>query len=232
MANRALPTDTHISAISPGSLSWDLEAVRAATTKRPRKPFQSEAMAWQNVSQRGDWAALRSIIDQSKKTRGRRKNPDRVVEIHAIAGAIGEQLTLSWASEQDAQRILQATKLGNEHQRLILRAVSESAAYFLIGAAHGLGNLVVRVALLDSSAEADIRHQCRTADFSVGSDDRRAWLQLSKASEVLEHAASVSSNAHLTRCASSIKDLHDDVRFKNLEDRRGMDFHRLRDVSP
>jgi hypothetical protein len=171
------------------------------------------------------------MVDQSTANRNRFRDPDRIVEIHAIAGAIGEQLALCWAAKQDAQRVLHQTTLSDEHQRIVLRAVSESAAYFLIGATHSLGNLVVRTALLDRAAGSDVRRQRRTADFSVGSDDRRAWLQLSKASEVLGHSTSASTNIHLRRCADAIDTLATDSRFEDLDSRRGLDFHRLRPQS-
>ena len=227
-----IPPDAHISAISPSSLSWNLKAVKASPTKKSRKAFQTEAMAWQQASQLGGWAAFRSVLDQTLARRVRPKDdPDRIVEIHAIAGAIGEQLALCWAGEQDAQRVL-AAALEDEHRRLVLRAVSESAGHFLLGAAHSLGNLVVRVALLDSSAGPEVRRQLPTAaDLSAGSDDRRAWVSLSKASEILKRASAASSNTDLGRCADAIEALYLDPRFRGLEDRRGMDFHRLRPQS-
>ena len=231
MATPSIPPEAHISAISPGSLTWDLPAIKRAPTKHPRKRFRTQAMAWQQMSQTGEWAGFRSYVDLSADKKGRRNEPNRIVEIHAIAGAIGEQLALCWASEQDAQRILQSASLGDEHRRLVLRAVSESASHFLLGGAHSLGNLVIRVGLLDPSAGREIVQQRKKADFSVGSEDSRAWLSLSQASEVLDIAAGAASNVHLSRCAAVIETFYSDPRFRALEDRRGMDYHRLRPQS-
>ena len=70
-----------------------------------------------------------------------------------MAGAIGEQAGLCWGFEQDAQRF-NATrhKISEEHHRLVLRAHSEASGHFLLGAAHSLGNLGLRIALLDPRA--------------------------------------------------------------------------------
>lgn len=67
------------------------------------------AVAWQLASQRGGWAAFRSHVDQSGDRRARRKEPNRIAELHALMGVIGEQAALSWGFEQDAQRF-DATK--------------------------------------------------------------------------------------------------------------------------
>ena len=203
MASPMIPEDAHISAMSPLSLSWDAASIRRAKTKHPRKSFCSQGLAWQQVSQQGSWAAIRSVVDQSKDRKKRKQDPNRIVEIHALAGAIGEQLSLCWASEQDAQRIEQSKKMKEEHKILILRAVSEGSAHFLLGAAHSLGNLALRVALLDSVAQAYLRKEWPKADFSPGSVDRRAWVTLSVAADVLDKASSKASNPYLSRCVGS-----------------------------
>ena len=225
--------EAHISAISPDSLCWDGDAVKRAPTKSQRARFRAEAMAWQRMSQLGGWAGFRSFVDQSADRRSRKKDPDRVIEIHGIAGAIGEQLALCWAGEQDTQRIGSSTTLGEEHRTLLLRSVSESASYFLLGAAHGLGNLVLRVALLEPSIMVHVQDKRPNASFMPGSNDRRAWLTLKEAASMLKAATglSVPPNPFLSRCSDVINLLHADPRFTALDNRRGTDFHRLRPQS-
>jgi hypothetical protein len=76
--------------------------------------------------------------------------PNRLLELHGLAGAIGEQLGLGWTAEQDVQRFI-ATSAGRltEHQRLVQRALAETAAYFLLGASHSLANMVLRIVILN-----------------------------------------------------------------------------------
>jgi hypothetical protein len=70
-----------------------------------------------------------------------------------MIGAIGEQAGLCWGFEQDAQRFdATRNKISKEHHRLVLRALSEAGGHFLLGAAHSLGNLGLRIALLDPQA--------------------------------------------------------------------------------
>lgn len=93
-----------VSALMTKSLTWDRTAFARAPTRQPRRRFENEADAWQLTSQRGGWAAFRSYVDQSADRRARRKDPNRIVEFHAMIGAIGEQAGLCWGFEQDAQR--------------------------------------------------------------------------------------------------------------------------------
>ncbi len=95
---------------------------------------------------------------QSGGRRARRKEPDRIAELHALIGAIGEQAALCWGFERDAQRFdATRNKISVEHHRLVLRALSEAGGHFLLGAAHSLGNLGLRIALLDSQASLQIQ---------------------------------------------------------------------------
>jgi len=214
------------------SLTWDRSAFARAPTRHPRRRFECEAVAWQLASQRGGWAAVRSYVDHSADHRARRKDPNRIVELHAMIGAIGEQAGLCWGFEQDAQRFdATRNKITEEHHRLVLRALSEAGGHFLLGAAHSLGNLGLRIALLDPQAGPVILAAKSKADFNPGSDDKKAWLSLSMSSEILAKAASKSPNIPLRRIATAVSALTDDPRYVALDTRRGMDYHRLRPQS-
>jgi hypothetical protein len=222
----------NVSAVMARSLTWDQSAFAKAPTRHPRRRFESEAIAWQLASQRGGWAAFRSSADDSAGWRARRKDPNRIVELHAMIGAIGEQAGLCWGFEQDAQRF-DATrrKISAEHHRLVLRALSEAGGHFLLGAAHSLGNLGLRVALLDPQAGQAIQAAKPKADFTPGSDDKWAWLSLSVSSKLLAKAARESSNVPLSRIAAAVSGLAGDQHYLALDSRRGMDYHRLRPQS-
>jgi hypothetical protein len=225
-------SEWNVSAVTARSLTWDRSAFAKAPARHPRSRFEKEAVAWQQASQRGGWAAFRSYTDRSGDRRARRKDPNRVVELHAMIGAIGEQAILCWGFEQDAQRF-DATRhtISEEHHRLVLRAYSEASGHFLLGAAHSLGNLGLRIALLDPQAACEIQAANSKADFAAGSDDRRAWLSLSVSSKVLTDAAGKSSNIPLGRVVAAVCGLACDPRFVALDTRRGMDYHRLRPQS-
>jgi hypothetical protein len=225
-------SEWNVSALMAKSLTWDRSAFARAPARHPRRRFENEAVAWQLASQRGGWAAFRSYVDQSADRRARRKDPNRIVELHAMIGAIGEQAGLCWGFEQDAQRFdATRNKITKEHHRLVLRALSEAGGHFLLGAAHSLGNLGLRIALLDSQAGPAIQAARPKADFAPGSDDKRAWLPLSVSSEILAKAASGSGNVPLARISAAVSGLAADPRHVALDSRRGMDYHRLRPQS-
>jgi len=225
-------SEWNVSALMAKSLTWDRSAFARAPARHPRRRFENEAIVWQLTSQRGGWAAFRSYVDQSADRRARRKDPNRIVEVHAMIGAIGEQAGLCWGFEQDTQRF-DATrkKITEEHHRLVLRALSEAGGHFLLGAAHSLGNLGLRIALLDPQAGPMIQATRPKVDFAPGSDDKRAWLSLSVSNEILAKAASGSANVPLARISAAVSELAADSRYVALASRRGMDYHRLRPQS-
>jgi hypothetical protein len=77
-----------------------------ASTDR-RRAVEDMAMRWQSHSSYGMLAGLGSetaLVGAGAFNSSGRELINRAVEIHGIAGSIGEQLTLAWAAEQDAQR--------------------------------------------------------------------------------------------------------------------------------
>jgi hypothetical protein len=139
---------------------------------------------------------------------------------------------LCWGFEQDAQRFdATRNKIPEEHHRLVLRALCEAGGHFLLGAAHSLGNLGLRIALLDSQASQQIQAGKPKADFTPGSDDKAAWLTLGVSSRALADGASAASNVPLRRIAAAVCELAGDPRYVALDSRRGMDYHRLRPQS-
>ena len=90
-----LGDDWNVSAVIAKSLTWDPSAFAKAPTRHRRRRFWNEAVAWQHASQRGGWAGVRSYVDHSAARRARRKDPNRIVELHAMMGAIGKQASTS-----------------------------------------------------------------------------------------------------------------------------------------
>lgn len=101
----------------------------------------------------------------------------------------------------------------------------------MLGAAHSLGNLGLRIALLDKQAGPVVQAARPKADFSPGSDDPQAWLSLSLSSKILAKATAASVNVPLSRIAGAVSGLAGDQRYVALNTRRGMDYHRLRPQS-
>lgn len=65
-----MDSDWNVSAITARSLTWDRSTFVKAPTRRLRRRFEGEAVAWQLASKRGGWAAVRSSVDHAAGTRG------------------------------------------------------------------------------------------------------------------------------------------------------------------
>ena len=156
----------HTSALIASSLGWDNSSIAALRPRKVSARVEQESFAWQQMSQDGSAAEDYAIPSHARRRhivngrvtlvpkRPRRIAPrNRLLELHGLAGAIGEQLGLAWTAEQDVQRFI-ATSAGRltEHQRLVQRALAETAAYFLLGASHSLANMVLRLVILNPGA--------------------------------------------------------------------------------
>ncbi|KOG51000.1 hypothetical protein ADK76_37910 [Streptomyces griseoflavus] len=212
-----------------------------------RGDIEDVAMRWQSHSSRGATAAMASVVllKRSGQT-GCGTLINRVVEIHGLAGSIGEQLTLAWAAEQDAQRF-QSPDIERDPsraqdiefaQRMAVRALCEMSTHFLLGAAHSLANLVLRVVLCNPAAATVINRakRNRTAEgFQPGSDLKAAWPTFGPNgklwTQTVPEAAEYSGLEPLKALVNRLTQLQQDGRFHELEERRGMDYHRHRPQS-
>jgi hypothetical protein len=213
-----------------------------------RREVEDIAMRWQSHSSYGLIAGLgsdASLVKAGAFNSDGRQMINRVVEIHGVAGSIGEQLTLAWAAEQEVQRF-QSPEIDRdvEHvddirhaQRMAVRALCEMSTHFLLGATHGLANLILRVLLCNTRAAVKINtfNRNKAQGFEPGSDLKQAWPTFSPTGDlwakVLPAAADESGLKSLKDLVAQLNLLREDARFQALEERRGMDYHRHRPQS-
>ena len=210
----------------------------------------SEAMEWQQLSAIGAAAELEAVpgpfrrsitwnrtvhvIEPRTGTLPREAN--RLLEIHGLMGAIGEQLGLAWTAEQDVQRFQLTSGLRDDiENRMASRAMTELSGHFLLGCAHSLANLVLRLQLLNTAAAEHLvmmKKYRRAAGFAPGNDSKDAWPTLNgPLLEDLATAANASGNQYLRLLVETISDLYASSEFRDLDGRRGMDYHRRRPQS-
>ncbi|WP_143660256.1 hypothetical protein [Streptomyces sp. t99] len=203
-------TEQWTSALSFSSFAAPRRADGTPAASDPRHDVEETALHWQSHSSRGGaagWASLNSL--EAAGVQGRGILINRVVEIHGLSGSIGEQLTLAWAAEQDAQRF-QDPEIERDPghleeiltvQRMAVRALCEMSTHFLLGAAHSLANLVLRVTLCNSLAAEVInapKKNRKAKGFEPGTDLPSAWPTFSSSpaielwAQVLPEAAEAS----------------------------------------
>lgn len=177
------------------------------------------------------WNGVEHIIEPMSGKPPREQN--RMLEIHGLMGAIGEQLGMAWTAEQDAQRVtIMADRRDEVEQRLMLRAQSELVGHFVLGATHSLANLVLRVALLNADAARALEAEYKVQGFPPGSDDRAVWPTFGQTmARRLRRAARASGNPGLLQLAETVSTLRTEPAYRDLDGRRGMDYHRRRPQS-
>jgi hypothetical protein len=237
-----------ISALLANSLCWDNAAISRLAPPETREEIAQESRIWQQLSQNGAQAEgyayplpfrrehiVNGVVHVIPPRTGKPpREPNRLLELHGLMGAIGEQLGLAWTIELDIQRMLATAESRTpEHQRVVQRALAESAAYFLLGASHSLANLVLRLLLVNREAAATIvAWQPRANGFRPLSDDRFAWVSLDHTvGKRLAKSASASTNQSMADAVEAIRVLQRSRAFRDLDERRGMDYHRRRPQS-
>lgn len=162
-------------------------------------------------------------------------DPNRVLEVHGLMGAIGEQLGLALTADLDARRLIAEARKSQDMTdqdlvyRLRIRAMSEMSAYFTLGAAHSLANLVVRILLLHPEKARDIDPQ--GTKYPPGDDGRKSWDSLNRLSKIFKPQVDSMEEGPLRRLVNAVITLQMSTEFQALDERRGMDFHRRRPQS-
>jgi hypothetical protein len=229
----------HTSAMLPPSLFWMPEGKKLPKPAHPRRRLGDEALRWQGFSQRGSLAEI-AAWQSSWGSKGRYKaarEANRLSEIHGLMGAIGEQLALAWAAEQDTQAVRQTARYRTpELQTMQQRAVAEFAGHFTLGATHSLANLVLRLLLLNGPAAQALavsyKKNKQLREFPIGSDEPDAWPAFGPGMVArLAAAAEVSGNRFMQQAVDKLGVLQASADYQALERRRGMDYHRLRPQS-
>ncbi|MFE7194355.1 hypothetical protein [Kitasatospora sp. NPDC057541] len=216
-----------------------------------REHIVEVAMAWQGHSARGGMAGFRSFDRlHAAGSADAVESVNRVVELHGLMGSIGEQLSLAYAAEQDAQRWLarpivgdpsdlRQVRIGRERHRMAARGLCEMSTHFSLAATHSLANAVLRTVLLDPAAAAVVNSSKFGKDgkgFPPGTDGKGAWPTFSPAATFWSSSLDAAAKAarppqRMSAVVTRLIELQRDHRFISLDRRRGMDYHRHRPQS-
>lgn len=193
-----------------------------STTTNERLAIQETALDWQKIGVYAPWAELHGAHKGAAE--------GRMSELIGRAAVAGEQLGLAWTFEQEVQRWCISGSRADAGRAMATRALAECCGYYLIAAAHGLGNLTVRTLMLAPAAASILRARRPDAKrFPCFSNERAAWppLNAKLAGHCMEAAvATGESAAH--GLSSVLAGLVNDQQWVALVDRRDNDFHRWR----
>ena len=211
------------STVAAESMRWQQLSAQAASAELAAYP-----MPFRRIER---WNGVEHVIESGSGKPPREQN--RILEIHGLMGAIGEQVGMAWVAEQDAQRLRMTADHRDELTlRLMLRAHSELVGHFVLGATHSLANLILRLLLLNVDAAKSLEVAYQVRRFAPGSDDRKVWPTFGPSmAQRLRRAARASGNEGLVKLAEVISVLRTASAFDDLDGRRGMDYHRRRPQS-
>ena len=114
--------------------------------------------------------------------------------------------------------------------RMATRALAEMCGYYLLAAAHGLGNVTVRTLMLSGPAATALKIKVPEAKgFPPFSEDRAAWPPLnSRLAAAAKDAAVATGEGAAVDLAQVVVDLLAAPRWTALVSRRDTDYHRWR----
>lgn len=250
---------SHTSALLLRSFATRLDTTEPSATQELLTQVVDESLCWQDIASQAASVELQAHMAANPVTRGRFKiqgpdnhrqyvpprEPNRLNEILGLMGSIGEQLSLAWTAEQDFQRVMSKTAADldedydhNAH-RMHARAFGELTLYYVLGASHSIGNLILRLQLLDENCAEVLAVQFspkgRPANldaFAPGSEDRRGWRTLNKELvAALKRSAEQSDSAAMREIVQSFNRYYNSRSYQWADKQRGLDFHRRRPQS-
>lgn len=151
-----------------------LASIPSGTTLAPplleRVTPRDTAIDWQEICVHAEWAELhgaqRCVVE------------GRMSELFGRAAVAGEQLGLAWTLDQELQRWYASE---DEHPGLSMatRALAEMCGYYLLAAAHGLGNITVRTLMLSPGPATALKaKRPKAKGFPPFSQEPAAWPPL------------------------------------------------------
>jgi hypothetical protein len=157
---------------------------------------------------------------------------DRMTEVVGRIGSAGEQLALALAASRDARRWLDG-KARPVDEVVAVRAHAEMETYWALGAAHGLGNVLLRMLALHPEARAvvDVAYK-KAGGFEPFSEDQAAWESFGpRLTQVARNAAAAVDSPALGRVLDAFEALANSEAWVALLQLRGENFHRWRPQS-
>ena len=215
------PDDADVVAQVLRHLTWMPKGATLLEAPNERRSAQEASIDWQQTGAHAQFAELHAF------TRGAPEG--RMSELVGRAAAAGEQLGLAWTTDQELQRWY-ATGRDDPGLTMATRALAEMCAYFLLSAAHGLGNITLRTLTLSPSAAAVLaRLRPQGRGYPPFSEEQDAWPPFNEklAAHSLEAAKATGEDSVVALCEVLVT-LAEDERWRAMEQRRHADYHRWR----
>jgi hypothetical protein len=190
------------------------------------------ALDWQQTSSQARfWEMGTAGVDASNEGR-----------VYAFAGQMasaGEQLALALAAAVEVA-IWRDARVGEPEpdpvEEMQMRGMAEAQSLFVMGTGHALANLAVRVLALDESCRAELGRKLgrgKTLTFAPFSTDRADWISLNRtACKAIRAAARSTGHRAVIDLVEPIAEFGTGTSWRDLEERRGQDFHRWRPQTP
>lgn len=227
----SMSSHVFVSAAMPVTLAAPVseeQRVNAATLLPEAERVWNRAKKWQAAGSDAyllEWAARQGGVEKN-----------RMFEVVGLRAAIGEQLGLALAAATEAALWREAASADHKPdaaKHMGWRALAETQTYFVLGAAHSLLGLLIRVLALDEQRLFELRMRFKEATFDPLQGDNRAdWPTFAERTvDKLNHVACTSGRSELKDLVAPLVRMVKSAEWKKMDERRGQDFHRWRPQS-
>lgn len=184
------------------------------------------AAEWQTTSQRAAMWEMGGTLHGVQR--------DRMTEIARLISGAGEQLALARAAaiECELWRLQrQAQGEDKDGDEMCHRSLAELLMYYCISTGHAVANLTGRLLALDGRLHEWLLDQLET-NLPPHSNDRRDWLSCDQVTTMkLRKVARRAATPEQQQIPGALTELIRSDAWRNLTERRAIDFHRSRPQS-
>lgn len=221
--------DRHLAGLVPGRLAADLDGdvLPDSVVDQAHKRVVEEALNWQLI------AGHANFWEMGATHRG--TDQDRAYGLAGQMAATGEQFGLASGAGNEVAiwREFREKQEPDPAHEMSMRGMAEAQCLFLMSTGHAVANVAVKALALDQGLRDQLSQRLERDGQSPGlkpfSTDRRDWVSMNaQTSKVLTAVAESSNVPEVVTLVQPVVDFARSDAWRDLQERRGEDFHRWR----
>jgi len=226
------PADQGLAAIVPGRLAATREAddLPDSVVDPDHKRVVKEALEWQQSGGQA-W-----FWEMGATHRG--ADQDRAYVLAGQMASAGEQIGLAYAAGNEVAiwRDFRTNNDPDVAHELPMRGMAEAQCLFVMSTGHAFANVGLKALALDPGLKSELAGNfggsSRSPSFDPFSTDRRDWVSMNRVTcKALKAVAQSSAELDVVELIEPVVEFGFGAAWRELDERRGEDFHRWRPQS-